>query len=207
MPGAPGVPCFRALHPIDFQHRNDSVRRFFVILAAVLPLAVLASACDDATGFGNARITADSSVVLRSASAPIDGPSAFDSRGLVLVSPERPEAAGQWDFALRQNGSTFSLVSAPAGISSGFARAGIRRSTETYERIEEAPRRRAEYGDQPVVLTEGASFTFRSRQYPTQFSTCFNYGKLAVLKLDAAAGSATLAVAVNDNCDDPRLTD
>ncbi|HYW05537.1 MAG TPA: hypothetical protein VE913_01200 [Longimicrobium sp.] len=198
---------FRALHPIDFQHRNDSVRRFFVILAAVLPLAVLASACNDATGFGNASITADSSVVLRSASSAIDGPSAVDARGLILVSPERPEAAGQWDFALRQNGNTFSLVSAPAGISSGFARAGLRRSTETFERIEEAPRRRSEYSEEPTVLAEGASYTFRSRQYATQFSTCFNYGKLAVVKLDPAAGTATLAMAVNDNCDDARLTD
>ncbi|HEX8431468.1 MAG TPA: hypothetical protein VF625_09280, partial [Longimicrobium sp.] len=169
------------------------MRRFFVILAAVLPLAVLASACNDSTGFGNARLTADSAVVLRSPNSTVDGPSAIDTRGLILVSPERPEAAGQWDFALRQNGNAFSLVSAPAGISSGFARAAIRRSTETYERIEEAPRRRAEYSEEPTVLEQGASYTFRSRQYATQFSICFNYGKLSVVRLDPAAGTATLA--------------
>lgn len=183
------------------------MRRLLLIISALLPLAVLASACGDATGLGTPLLQADTAVVLRSPTSDAGGPSGIDSRSLILVSPERPEAAGQWDFALRQSGTTFTLVSAPAALGSSLARALLRPSTDSFDDIDDAPRRRSEYSEQPVTIAVGSTFTFRSRQFATTYGVCFNYGKLAVAALDPAAGTARLKLLVNVNCDDPRLTD
>ncbi|HEX8673390.1 MAG TPA: hypothetical protein VF710_15955, partial [Longimicrobium sp.] len=79
-------------------------------------------------------------------------------------------------------------------------------SATPYANIEEASRRRSEYADSSVVLVAGASYTYRTRQYQSAVGPCFNYGKLRVLTLDPAAGTASVQAMVNLNCDDERLT-
>jgi FtsP/CotA-like multicopper oxidase with cupredoxin domain len=181
------------------------VRRFLLILAAALSAPAVA-ACDDPTSFLNEPVLrADSALVLRAPTAPgADAPSALNGAGPNTVSPERPQFAGQYDFALRQSGSTFRFVVTETSTRAG--RPGIALSTTPYANIEEASRRRSEYADSSVVLVAGASYTYRTRQYQSAVGPCFNYGKLRVLTLDPAAGTASVQAMVNLNCDDERLT-
>ncbi len=181
------------------------MRRFLLILAAALSAPAVA-ACDDPTSFlREPTLRSDSALVLRAPTAPgADAPSAFDGAGPSVVSPERPQFAGQYDFALRQSGSTFHFV--PLETPTRTGRPGILLSATPYEKIEEASRRRSDYSDSTVVLVPGASYTYRTRQYQSAVGPCFNYGKLKVLALDPAQGTASVQALVNLNCDDERLT-
>jgi hypothetical protein len=83
------------------------VRRFLLILMAALPLATVA-ACNDTTGSDETFLSGDTALVLRAPTA--EGPdqaSALDARVPQAVAPEFPQFAGQWDFALRQSGTSF----------------------------------------------------------------------------------------------------
>lgn len=181
------------------------MRRFLLILAAALSAPAVA-ACDDPTSFLNEPILrSDSALVLRAPTAPgADAPSALNGAGPTVVSPERPQFAGQYDFLLRQSGSTFRFVALETATTSG--RPGIAPSATPFENIDEASRRRSEYSDSSVVLVAGASYIYRTRQYQSQVGPCFNYGKLKVLTLDPAQGTASVQARVNLNCDDERLT-
>ena len=181
------------------------MRRFLLILAAALSAPAVA-ACEDPTSFLNEpRLRSDSALVLRAPTAPgADAPSALNGAGPNVVSPERPQSAGQYDFALRQSGSTFRFVLPETPTTTG--RPGISPSATPYESIEEASRRRSEYSDSSVVLVLGAAYTYRTRQYQSPVGPCFNYGKLRVLALDPAQGTASIQALVNTNCDDERLT-
>jgi hypothetical protein len=180
------------------------VRRLLLILIAVLPLAGTA-ACEDNNFFTEPVLRADTLVLRAPTAAGADAPSALNASVPSVVSPERPQFAGTYDYALRQNGSTFSLL--PVVTRTRSMRPGLQASTQAFDRIQEASRNRASYADSAVVLVQGGAYTFRTRQYTGQFGECFNYGKLQVLNLDAAAGTARLHVVVNGNCDDERLTD
>jgi hypothetical protein len=181
------------------------VRRFLLIFAAALSAPAVA-ACDDPTSFLNEpTLRADSALVVRAPTAAgPDAPSAFNGAGPTVVSPERPQFAGQYDFALRQSGGTFRFVALETPTRG--ARPGIMASTTPFENIDEASRRRSEYSDSSLVLATGASYIYRTRQYQSPVGPCFNYGKLKVLALDPALGTASLQVLVNLNCDDERLT-
>lgn len=178
------------------------MRRFLLILLAALPTATL-NACDDVTGANQVVLTTDSALVLRAPTAAVEGPSALDASGPEAVSPELPQFAGAWDFALRQSGSTFRFVVRDPGTPS--SRPGISLSSQPHESITEASRARSSYSDSSIVLSQGASYTFRTR---TLGGGCFYYGKLRVADLDAAMGTARLIVTVNKRrCDDERLTE
>ena len=181
------------------------MRRFLLILAAALSAPAVA-ACDDPNSFlSEPTLRSDSAMVLRAPTAPgADAPSAFNGAGPSVVSPERPQSALQYDFALRQSGSTFRFVAVETATRAG--RPGIAPSTRPFENIEEASRRRTEYSDSSIVLVSGASYTYRTRQYQSAAGPCFNYGKLKVLALDPVGGTATLQARVNLNCDDERLS-
>ena len=181
------------------------MRRFLLILLAALPLSGLA-ACDDPTSFLNdPNLREDSALVLRAPGAPgADAPSALDATIPAEVSPELPQFAGQWDFALRQSGSTFRLV--PLQTGSSTTRPTLSPSAVAYENIDEASRRRSAYSDTAVVLTQGATYTFRTRAYQVRGGTCAgSYGKLRIDALDPATGRVNLRARVNVNCDDERL--
>ena len=180
------------------------MRRLLLILIAVLPLAGTA-ACEDNSFFSEPQLRSDTLQLRAPTAAEADAPSALDASVPRVVSPERPQFAGAWDYALRQNGSTFSLI--PVTTRSRSTRPGLQLSTQAFDRIDDASRNRASYSDSAVVLVQGGAYTFRTRQYTGQFGECFNYGKLQVLNLDPAAGTARLNVVVNANCDDERLTD
>ena len=179
------------------------MRRFLLILMAALPVAALA-ACDSPTSiYGSPRIARDSAIFLRvPTSGGADAASALDALTPAAVSPELPQFAGQWDFALRQSGSTFRLVTLDTG--SPTSRPGIAPRADDFYKIDEASRRRSEYSDSSVVITNGAAYTFRTR---LRSSSCFSYGKMRVLSLNAATGTAQLDVLVNANCGDERLAD
>lgn len=180
------------------------MRRLLLILLAVLPLAATA-ACEDNSFFNEATFRADTLVLRAPTAAGADAPSALDASRPSTVSPERPQFAGAWDYALRQSGSTFTLL--PVVTRARSLRPGLARSNDPFDQIDEASRNRAAYADSSVTLVQGAAYTFRTRQYRTDFGECFNYGKLQVVSLDPAAGTARLFVMVNANCDDERLTD
>ncbi len=185
------------------------MRRFLLILLAALPLSGLA-ACDDPTSYlTDPNLREDTLLVLRAPGAPggdaPTAPSALDGTVPTEISPELPQFAGQWDFALRQSGSTFRFVAIQTG--SSVSRPGLAPSSTDYAAIDEASRRRSVYTDTAVVLTAGASYTFRTRQYPARGRTCVSYGKMRVDALDPARGQANLRVLTNINCDDERLED
>ena len=189
------------------------MRRFLLAALALLPLAA-AAACDDAANpFDEVTIVTDSTLVLRAPTAGVESASALDASTRPpfsrprTVRPELPEFAGEWDFALRQNGSTFSFVT-QRGVVLGASRSSfplIARSNTAFDAIDEAERSRATYSDSSIVLAEGAAYTYRTRAYAVSGGTCFNYGKLRVLRLDPATGTARLEAAVNPRCDDVRL--
>ena len=177
------------------------MRRFLLILMAALPLSALA-ACDDVTGANEPSIAADSALVLRAPTAPgADVSSALDATIPQGVTPEFPQYARAWDFALRQSGNSFRFD--VLNTTTRSQRPGIALSNQAFAEIREASRRRSSYADSTIALVEGASYTFRTRANP---SGCFYYGKLRVVDLDPALGTAQLYVAVNNGrCDDERL--
>lgn len=177
------------------------MRRFLLVLMAVLPLAPLAACDDTSSAFGAPSLSGDSTLVLRAPTATgADVASAVDAAVPAAVSPELPQYAGQWDFALRQNGGTFRLVTLDTG--SPVTRPGISPRQEAFDNIEKASRRRSEYSDSTLTISQGSVYTFRTRYRSNQ---CFSYGKMRVVALDAALGTARLDVVVNRNCDDERL--
>ena len=177
------------------------MRRFLLILMAVLPVASLAACDDTSSAFGAPSLSGDSTLVPRAPTfVGADVASALDATVPAAVAPELPQYAGQWDFALRQNGSTFRLVTLDTG--SPVSRPGLAPRQGVFTEIEEASRRRSEYSDSTVTINEGSVFTFRTRFRNNQ---CFSYGKLRVVDLDVALGTARFDVVVNRNCDDERL--
>jgi hypothetical protein len=186
------------------------VRRLLLAVLALLPLAATA-ACDDATNpFDEVVIARDSALILRAPTSAVEGPSALDASAPPrVVSPELPGFAGAWDFSLRQSGSTFSLITARQ-VLVGAPRSAlplIAPSSQSFEAIEEASRNRSSYSDSAVALTPGGVYTYRTRLYSSRGGSCFNYGKLQVLALDPADGSARLLAAVNVRCGDERLVE
>lgn len=178
------------------------MRRFLLILMAALPVAALA-ACDDTTSFfGEPALSGDSTLVLYvpNPAGTNVAASALDAAVPAAVSPELPQYAGQWDFALRRSGGALRLVTLDTG--SPVTKPGIALSTRAFDNVKEASRRRSEYSDSSIVLTNGATYIFRTRY---RSSSCFSYGKMQVKALDAAAGTTRLQVLVNQNCDDERL--
>jgi hypothetical protein len=182
-----------------------------VILVSTLALGAGLSACENNSAFTGPRIISDT-VTIAIPSETSTLASAIDLARLVPPFaferfPERLTDAQQWDFALRRAAGT--LILRPFTVVGGGLRgAGIATSATEYERIRRAPRSTTAYGYEPITLTAGTTYVARSRQFSAGAGIpCVKYGKLKVLDLDAALGTATLAVTVNDVCDDDRLTE
>lgn len=182
--------------------------RLYLVIAALVVAPALA-ACGDDPLFPDVAISSDTvTLTVPGGTAP----SALDLVRIqapftLLRRPELVQDAGEWDVTLRRNESgalVFRTFSQPG---SPYRGAGIRTTTEDFERIDEAPRATTAYTDQPVPVTVGGTYYFRSRQYPSQRGTCVNYARARVVAMDAAAGTARVAIAINDNCDDERLRD
>ena len=184
-------------------------------LAAIptLGLAALLAAlpaCEDSFGPGAASVATDTITLAApgSASSATLG-SAVDLLGINAIRfPERLTDAGQWDFALRLSGGSFSLLpfSTPTGGSS--VRAGAFRSTDAFDAIRTAPTRRSAYTltVDPFPIAEGQVYVARSRLGAGPFnSACNRYARFRILELDEAAGTARIAIATNTECNDDRL--
>lgn len=184
------------------------VRLFFLATAFFASSAVLA-ACGDDPLFPDVQISSDTvTLTVPGTSAP----SAVDLVRIqapftLLRNPELVRDAGEWDITLRRTesgGLVFRPFDQPGSPLRG---AGITTTTADYDRIDEAPRSTGAYSGDPVAVTLNGVYLLRSRQYPSTAGLCVNYAKLKVLAVDAAAGTAQVAIAINDNCDDERLED
>jgi hypothetical protein len=183
--------------------------RSFIVLAALIVSSALLGACGDDPLFPDIQISTDTVTLT------VPGGTAASAVDLVRIQspftllrhPELVQDAGEWDITLRR-GDAGGLVFRPFDQPGSPLRgAGIIVTPQNFDNISDAPRGTGAYGDQPVAATLGGVYFFRSRQYPSQAGLCVNYAKAKVLALDAAAGTAQVALAINDNCDDERLKD
>lgn len=183
--------------------------RLSFLLAAFFASSALLGACGDDPLFPDVMISVDTVTVTVPGST---APSAIDLVRTqppfsLLRSPELIRDAGEWDFALRR-GASGGLVFLPFDQPGSPLRgAGLTRSTRGFDALAEAPRAVGAYGGDPLPVTVDAVFLLRSRQYPQSGALCVNYAKARVLAVDEAAGTAEMAIVINDNCDDERLED
>lgn len=182
--------------------------RLSFLLTAFLASSALLGACGDDPLFPDVMISVDTVTVTVPGST---APSAIDLVRTqppfsLLRSPELIRDAGEWDITLRRgaSGLVFLPFDQPGSPLRG---AGITRSNRGFDDLAEAPRAVGAYGETPLPVTADAVFLLRSRQYPQSGSLCVNYAKAKVLAVDEAAGTAEVAIVINDNCDDERLED
>jgi len=184
--------------------------RYLVPLASLLAVAPVLTACDD-DGFLQDALILPDTVLVGLPGDPARG-SALDlvraSANATLVRrPERLQDAEQWDVALRRVEGGLVLRPHDA-LGSGGRGAGVGVASRDYDAIEEAPRGTASYSEDDVPLTANGVYFIRSRQFADAFGfVCVKYAKAKVLELDVEAGQMRMALTVNDNCDDERLTD
>lgn len=183
--------------------------RLSLVMTVLVACTALLGACGDDPLFPDVQITTDTVTVTVPGT---DAPSAVDLVRIqapftLLRSPELVRDAGEWDITLRR-GDSGGLVFRPFNQPGSPLRgAGILPAGESFEAIDEAPRGTNAYGLESVSATVNAVYFLRSRQYPSQAGLCVNYAKAKVLAVDATAGTAQLAIVINDNCDDERLKD
>lgn len=206
------APLFHAAEPRARLRGNGgfleefAVRLALYVLLLALPLSLALGACEETSLFGEVRLVADT-VTVGTPTGPSGLPSAIDIAREAGIEPllSRPETltdAGRWDFAVRQASAGAPVVLRAFRPVQGTGAAGIAPSSRDFDQVDEAPRGGG-YQSEPVTLVQGATYLLRSRRY----SACVSYGKAKVLALDAAQGTATLALVVNENCDDERLAD
>lgn len=167
----------------------------------LLPAAALMGGCDD-TFLGDPILARDTAFVAAPTSESGRATAIDLSNGNAPRRPEFPFDAQQWDLQLRQNGGAFFL--APIQNNTVRRGAGVRAATGEFEQIDEAPRDRDTYSNEPIAVTEGSVYFAHSRDITG--AGCHKWAKLRILDLDAAAGTADLVVVSNQSCDDERLT-
>lgn len=179
-------------------------------LALLLPLASGLVACDDPFGGQEAVLVSDTVTLAAPSVDSMNLGSALNLLpGGLVVFPERiGDAFPQptWDLALRvTNGQ---LVLRPSPTDERRIGARITRARDVdFEDSQRAPESRDEYEVEPVALEVGRVYFVRSRTYGQVGVRCVNFGKIQPLELNAAAGTARLAVVFNGICNDRRLTD
>lgn len=180
-------------------------RRFGAALLAAASLFTAAAAlggCDDPLAFD---VVLDTDTVTLAAPTSASAlPTAIDLAILnTLRNPELPIDAASWDLQLRQEGAGFSFAPFPqVGNRRG---AGLAVAGEGFDEADAAPRDRSAYTRTPFPITVGQTYFVQTRET----SNCLapKYAVVKVLAVDAAAGTAQLAVRSNQNCDDERLAD
>jgi hypothetical protein len=183
--------------------------RLSVLLMTLFASTALLGACGDDPLFPDVALTTDT-VTLTVPGA--QAPSALDLIRIqppfaLLRHPELVRDAGEWDIALRR-GETGLVLRPYDAPGSPYRGAGLTRAEGDYDGITEAPRATSAYASTPLAAAQGNVFFFRSRQYPSQGGAlCFNFAKARILELNAAAGTARVALVINDNCEDERLED
>ena len=189
--------------------RDPAVRLSLLVLVLVLPFASALSACEGNSLFGEPRLRADT-VTLAAPTSATTLPTALDLvpqglRGPLESFPETAADADRYDFTVRQVAGQ--LVLRPFVPVGGGGGAEIGPSSRDFDALREAPRSGAQYVDDAVPLALNATYVMRSRPWSNGFQRCQTYAKAKVTALDAAAQTVTLAVVLNENCDDERLAD
>lgn len=183
----------------------------FLSLLALAALGAGVTACDDNSLLSEPRIVSDTVAL----AVPVAGGAVASAIDLVRLAPpfsfrrfpEQFSDAQQWDVALRRTEGGLALrpFSVPGA---GLRGAGIAVASADFDQLSRAPRGTAQYRFETTPIAAGATYVLRSRQYGGQAGgVCVKYAKLKVVEMDAAAGTARFAVAVNENCEDERLDD
>jgi hypothetical protein len=181
-------------------------------LALLLPLiacAPLLVACEDDGFLTDAVILPDTARISLpggSTGSAIDIVRPNSASQLVRF-PERVVDAEQWDVALRRTDAGGLELRPYQPLGGGSSGAGIAVGSGSFETIEKAPRGTAAYQRDPLPIAVNGVYFIRSRQFSGGGIACVRYAKLRVLELDAAAGTARIALVINVGCDDERLTD
>ncbi|HEU0077857.1 MAG TPA: hypothetical protein VFQ76_09440 [Longimicrobiaceae bacterium] len=185
-------------------------------LALALPLLATAAlslaASDDPTGIGEQVIVTDTVVIGVPSLVPDSVPTALDviSGDQVGIGggrfPERPGEAEVWDVTVRlQNGTFMLLPRGAVGLESQRAAVTDPITGTTFEGLDEAPSSSRFNTGRGVALTVGSVYVVRSRVYRLSGINCWQFAKVQPVALNAAAGTATLAVATSAGCQDTRL--
>jgi hypothetical protein len=184
--------------------------RILALFASLVAVAPLLTACEN-DGFLQDAIVLTDTVVLGLPGS--DRGSALDlvraSANATLVRrPERLQDAEQWDIALRRTEAGALVLRPYDALGTGARGAGIAVAERAFEAIDEAPRGNAAYSQEDVPATLNATYFFRSRQFAGALSgSCVKYAKAKIIEVDAALNRVRFALAINENCDDERLTD
>jgi hypothetical protein len=170
-----------------------------------LTLALPLGACSDTSGFGQVLLFSSDVKLAAPTADSATVPSALDiTQENVGRYPERISDAGQWDVALRQSGGALYLHPLPATLRR-VAAGLVGPESRSFDDLDEAPSS-SHYSDSTVVVQEGSSYFLKSRQVVSQFGTaCVFYAKAKAKEVNAAAGTATFTVTVNETCNDRRL--
>jgi hypothetical protein len=179
-----------------------------LVIAAAVAFALTASlgACNDPYGANTAIIASDTVKLAAPTTDSVNVGSALDVTTANAVRfPERSSDALAWDVALRQTGGQFYLRPYP-GTPNQVGAGIIGPTSDVFEKVSTAPSRN-QYGDTTVVAQEGKTYLVRSRQFAESGVVCVRYAKLTPVALNAAAGTARIAVATSAQCNDRRLTE
>jgi hypothetical protein len=181
-----------------------------VLLLSLGAAGAALAACGDNPGFAEPRIFSDTVTI----ALPEEGAAHGSAIDLVrerppftmVRRPELAEDAQQWDFALRRTEAGALALRPYTAPGSQLRGAGIAESSVDFDRLTRAPREVGAYRYETTEIAQGATYLLRSRQYGGGAGfLCVKFGRARVLEVDAAAGTARLVVAVNENCDDERL--
>jgi hypothetical protein len=209
--GAPfsARPALRGARAPILRWEDPVVRFRIAALALLFPLASALAACDDPFGGREPLLASDTLTLAAPSVDSLRLGSAIDLlRANTVVFPERIGDAfplPNWDVALRA--SNGQLLLRPARTDAG--RTGARITTARmvdFAQARSAPESREEYGEDAVVLEEGRVYFVRSRAYAQLGVRCVNFAKIQPVALNAAAGTARLAIVSSGTCNDRRLT-
>lgn len=173
--------------------------RFLLILLAAIP----AAACDDNLNLVPWDATPDTVALYTISRTDYIGlPSGYDMANLRIVVVEDPATTGNWDFVL--SGTTqLELIPAPAFEGQAALRAAIAPISGTsFEALKEAPSDTALFTRQAVPIREGGVYVIRTRRVACGFGQAVHYGKIQVVSIDPARGTARFAVVLNPYCND-----
>jgi hypothetical protein len=181
-------------------NRGRAVHR----LLRIIPLVVLVAACDDPYGprfWSAAPVEVKVYSVSRLEYTGL--PSAIDLVGDPVRSLpiEVPGATGNWDFLLADQQGGLVLVPAAELDNVTRSRIAVLRNVDFLD-VREAPRDTALYSAGPVPLEEGVVYILRSRRSACGFTSGYRYAKALPVNVNAANGTAVLAIVRNPYCDD-----
>lgn len=176
----------------------------------LLAAALLTAACDDPFANPAWSDRPDTVIVFSAYRSEYAGmPSAVNLTGnfLSLVAIDDLGAASEWDFMLGEDASGMLWVPSSVVPGQSDSRSSIARVDATnLDEVTRAPEPGGDrYTREPVTLEVGAVYVLRSRRSNTCYVRGSNYAKMKVVGLDAALGTAEIAIVRNPYCDNRDL--